>query len=56
MRKFVAWQNLERYRRLLAEATSEQQRAVLEKLLAEEEEIWAGLTDDGPDHQKPPLN
>lgn len=55
MRKFVAWQNLERYRRLLAETSDEHQRAVLQKLLVEEEEIWAGLVDDAPD-APPPLN
>jgi hypothetical protein len=55
MRKFVAWQNLERYRRLLAEATDDHQRAVLQKLLAEEEEVWAGLVDDDPE-TRPPLN
>jgi hypothetical protein len=33
---FVVWQNIERYSRLLAEATSTDQRLTLEKLLAEE--------------------
>jgi hypothetical protein len=48
MRKFIAWQNVERYRRLLAYESTESRRAILEKLLAEEEEIWAGLTEDDP--------
>jgi hypothetical protein len=33
---FVVWQNIERYSRLIAEATSTDQRLTLEKLLAEE--------------------
>jgi hypothetical protein len=56
MRRFVAWQNLERYRRLLADATDEHQRAVLEKLLAEEQKIWAGLVDDDAADPRPPFN
>jgi hypothetical protein len=35
--KFVRKQNIERYRRLLAENPSEAERQVLERLLAEEE-------------------
>ena len=46
MRRFIAWQNVKRYRRLLVCEPTESRRAVLEKLLAEEEEIWAGLMDD----------
>ncbi|MDQ2079926.1 hypothetical protein RA307_07025 [Xanthobacteraceae bacterium Astr-EGSB] len=56
MRRFVAWQNLERYRRLLADATDEHQRAVLEKLLAEEQKIWSGLVDDDAVDAGPPIN
>ena len=48
MRKSIAWQNLERYRGLLASETDERKRAVLLKILSEEEEIWAGLTDQPP--------
>ena len=47
MRTFVAWQNIERYRELLAKETDEHRRRTLEKLLAEEERIWAGLTGHG---------
>jgi hypothetical protein len=36
LERFVVWQNIERYSRLLAEATSTVQRLTLEKLLAEE--------------------
>lgn len=46
MRKFIAWQNLERYRRLLANEATPERRVILERLLAEEEEIWAGLADE----------
>lgn len=36
MREFVHQQNLEHYRKLLAEATDETQRRILLKLLADE--------------------
>jgi hypothetical protein len=52
MRRFLAWRNLERYRKLLAAETDPARRAVLERLLAEEQEIWAGLNDDGGDPDK----
>jgi hypothetical protein len=52
MQRFIAWQNLERYRKLLAAETDPARRAVLERLLAEEQEIWAGLSDDNGDPDK----
>jgi hypothetical protein len=47
MRSFVAGQNIERYRALLAKETDQQRRGTLEKLLAEEEAIRAGLSGQG---------
>jgi len=47
MRSFVAWQNIERYRELLAKETDETRRRTLENLLAEEERIWADLNSQG---------
>lgn len=45
MRRFVAWQNIARYRQLLETETDETRRRTILKLLAEEEAIWAGLLD-----------
>ena len=47
MRKFVICQNIDRYRRLLANETNEARRRMLERLLAEEEEIWELMKPDG---------
>ncbi len=47
MRSFVTWKNIERYRELLAKETDSSRRRTLEKLLAEEEQIWAGLSGQG---------
>ncbi|MDQ2084306.1 hypothetical protein RA307_29315 [Xanthobacteraceae bacterium Astr-EGSB] len=44
MRRFISWQNIERYRRMLATETDDARRQVIRKLLAEEEEIWIGLS------------
>ena len=48
MRKLINWPNLDRYRGLLASETDERRRALLERLIAEEQQIWAGLTDEPP--------
>jgi hypothetical protein len=53
MRRFIAWQNLERYRRLLAAEPDARRREVLEKLLAEEEKVWDGLVEKKPGEPKP---
>jgi len=45
MRRFVAWQNIERYRRMLTTETDDARRQAIIKLLTEEEEIWTGLMD-----------
>ncbi len=45
MRRFVSWQNIERFRRLLDNKPDEARRKTLEKLLAEERAIWAELLD-----------
>lgn len=56
MRRFVACQNLERYRRLLANETNAERRATLESLLANEERRLADLTDEeNPEEAKEPL-
>ena len=49
MRKFIVNQNIERYRRLLQRETDKQLRAVLERLLAEEKEVWESLPDERED-------
>ena len=55
MRKFVIWQNIDRYRRLLGHETNEARRRMLERLLAEEEEIWERMQPVGtPVDAKPP--
>jgi hypothetical protein len=43
MRSFVTWKNIERYRELLTKECDAARRQTLEKLLAEEEQVWAGL-------------
>ena len=48
MRRFVAWQNITRYRQLLDTETDERRRNVIRKLLGEEETVWAGLLDVEP--------
>jgi hypothetical protein len=52
LRKFVALRNLDRYRTLLANETDPARRAVLERLLSEEQEIWDGLSRDAADPDK----
>jgi hypothetical protein len=47
MRRFVVCENIRRYRQMLANETNAERRRVIEGLLAEETEIWAGLL--GPD-------
>ncbi len=47
MRSFVTLKNIERYRELLAKESDETRRKTLEKLLAEEEQAWAGLNGEG---------
>jgi len=56
MRKFVVSKNIHRYRTLLASEANPARRAVIERLLAEEQEIWAGLSDDAgaPDKSDEP--
>jgi hypothetical protein len=55
MKKFIVTQNIDRYRRLLANEANAAKRAVLERLLAEDLEIWNGIDDafedDGSDKQ-----
>ena len=45
MRSFVTSKNIERYRELLAKETDPARHRTLEKLLAEEEEVRAGLNE-----------
>ena len=53
MRRFIAWRNIERYKRLLACEPTQEKRAVLERLLAEEQVVWAGMLDDGEAPEQP---
>lgn len=55
MERFIHRQNIEHYRKLLAEATDEAQRRVLLKLLAEEEAKRATASQNGA-QKSPPEN
>ena len=46
LRRFISWQSMQRYRTMLETETDGRRRQVIENLLAEEEEIWAGLGED----------
>jgi hypothetical protein len=43
MQRFIIQQNIDHYRRLLTTETNPARRQMVLKLLAEEEQIWAGL-------------
>ena len=47
MRKLGARQNFKRYRRLLAHETDVRRWEILQGLLVDEENFWAGLAGDG---------
>ena len=46
MRRLVAWENIERYRRLIARERDECRRETLQKLLAMEAVRWGRLVDE----------
>lgn len=45
MQKFVVGENIRRYRQMLESENDDERRSLIERLLAEETEIWAGLLD-----------